>query len=346
MALACNQSISDMFEKRTPHEAYAMSVKKDSLGQAWIAVSQHALLVAPSIDLPYHLNGYFPEGKPRALAIKFAAQHGERINFSLSKKAGDSIVLYIDLYKVAGDKQEHILAVDTLSSFFSFDAGETTTYILRVQPQLYQSGQYDLAVSVSASLGFPVAGDKASTGSYWGDERDGGKRPHEGIDIFAAKRTPVLAVTDGYITRVAEGGIGGKTIWMRAKDDDIHLYYAHLDEQMAADGQPVRKGDTLGLVGNTGNAKFTPPHLHFGVYTSRGPVDPLPFVNKSLKEARKVTATNLNGQLVMKRNELKDQRLAAGSRLVPLAFTNMGYIVETSDGSIMQVAAKFVNMAN
>jgi hypothetical protein len=46
-----------------------------------------------------------------------------------------------------------------------------------------------------------------------------------------------------------------------------------------ARGQRVRLGDTLGLVGNTGNAATTAPHLHFGVYTRGGPVDPYPFVH-------------------------------------------------------------------
>jgi len=45
-------------------------------------------------------------------------------------------------------------------------------------------------------------------------------------------------------------------------------------------GDIVQVGDTLGLVGNTGNARSTPPHLHFGIYRrGQGPVDPLPFID-------------------------------------------------------------------
>jgi len=40
------------------------------------------------------------------------------------------------------------------------------------------------------------------------------------------------------------------------------------------------KGDTLGFVGNTGNARNTLPHLHFGIYTGNGAIDPLPFIRK------------------------------------------------------------------
>jgi hypothetical protein len=53
------------------------------------------------------------------------------------------------------------------------------------------------------------------------------------------------------------------------------LYYAHLDRHAVEEDTWVEPGDTLGFVGNTGNARTTPPHLHFGIYVRRrGPVDP------------------------------------------------------------------------
>lgn len=125
---------------------------------------------------------------------------------------------------------------------------------------------------------FPVAGKKANVGSFWGAKRDGGKRKHEGIDIFAKKGTPVLAISDGLITRVSNMPLGGKVVWMRSSVKNWSVYYAHLDEQWVVEGQYVRKGDALGTVGNTGNARTTPPHLHFGIYTNRGAMDPYPHV--------------------------------------------------------------------
>ncbi|MDO7742513.1 MAG: M23 family metallopeptidase [Pedobacter sp.] len=59
---------------------------------------------------------------------------------------------------------------------------------------------------------------------------------------------------------------------------------------MAVEGQQVKSGDTLGLMGNTGNAKTTSPHLHFGIYTPNGTVDPLPFVNPVILPLPEVTA--------------------------------------------------------
>jgi peptidoglycan LD-endopeptidase LytH len=54
-------------------------------------------------------------------------------------------------------------------------------------------------------------------------------------------------------------------------------------------GQDVRAGDTIGLIGNTGNARNTPPHLHFGIYSSSGPIDPLPFVKRDREEVKPIS---------------------------------------------------------
>ena len=60
------------------------------------------------------------------------------------------------------------------------------------------------------------------------------------------------------------------------------IYYAHLDSILVQSGSRVKRGDTLGLVGNTGNAQTTAPHLHFGVYANgRAAVNPLPFIKRT-----------------------------------------------------------------
>lgn len=83
---------------------------------------------------------------------------------------------------------------------------------------------------------------------------------------------------------------------MRPENAFYSLYYAHLDSQIAVEGQRVKTGDVIGLVGNTGNAQFTVPHLHFGVYTNNGAVDPLYFVKNDYKDPPKlsVSLSNLN----------------------------------------------------
>jgi murein DD-endopeptidase MepM/ murein hydrolase activator NlpD len=56
--------------------------------------------------------------------------------------------------------------------------------------------------------------------------------------------------------------------------DDLSFYYAHLDRQTVGTGARVRAGEKLGEVGNTGNARSTPPHLHFAVFRGGEAVDP------------------------------------------------------------------------
>jgi murein DD-endopeptidase MepM/ murein hydrolase activator NlpD len=145
------------------------------------------------------------------------------------------------------------------------------------------------ASAVAKELIFPITG-KSNIGSYWGDTRDGGARKHEGIDIFASKGTPVVAVTDGYVLEVTEDGIGGKSVTIQSDDYSWRSYYAHLDEQKVVRGQVVKKGQLIGTVGNTGNAKTTPAHLHFGIYDGYGAIDPLPYVKTSPKIAAPVKA--------------------------------------------------------
>jgi murein DD-endopeptidase MepM/ murein hydrolase activator NlpD len=113
----------------------------------------------------------------------------------------------------------------------------------------------------------PVLGaSRKSIISLYGDARDGGKRRHEGIDIVAPKGTLVVAPSDGVITSVGYNSLGGKVIWMNDSKRKHSYYFAHLDSQMVTTGRIIKQGDTLGTVGNTGNARRTRAHLHFGIY--------------------------------------------------------------------------------
>jgi murein DD-endopeptidase MepM/ murein hydrolase activator NlpD len=142
----------------------------------------------------------------------------------------------------------------------------------------------DREPSLTDARVYPVSGKKADVGSVWGDERDGGRRRHQGIDIFARKGTAVVAIEGGVITSREETRLGGKVLWLRPQGAWWRAYYAHLDEQLVKEGDHVYKGQVIGTVGNTGNAKTTPAHLHFGIYTLFGAIDPLPVVRVSQRE--------------------------------------------------------------
>ena len=107
----------------------------------------------------------------------------------------------------------------------------------------------------------------------------GDGRKHEGQDIFAARGTPILSATRGYIYNIGENNLGGQTVSVISKGGRVY-YYAHLDSYARGIqiGDRVTTRTVLGYVGTTGNAQGTPPHLHFGVYTSGGAINPLPML--------------------------------------------------------------------
>ncbi|PJX26730.1 peptidase M23 [Psychrobacter sp. L7] len=114
----------------------------------------------------------------------------------------------------------------------------------------------------------------------WGAARSQG-RTHEGIDIFAARGTPIQATTAGIVSKVGENTLGGRVVVIVGPGGTGH-YYAHLEEY--ADIAPndwVDAGDIIGYVGDSGNAKGTPPHVHYGVYIQGNAVNPYPLLQKS-----------------------------------------------------------------
>lgn len=108
----------------------------------------------------------------------------------------------------------------------------------------------------------------------------GADRQHQGQDIFAPRNTPVYAAVNGYVWRISENKLGGNTVWTIGAGGRVY-YYAHL-ERYAEDlkvGNAVTTETVIGYVGTSGNAQGTPPHLHFGVYTQNGAINPLPLLD-------------------------------------------------------------------
>ena len=129
------------------------------------------------------------------------------------------------------------------------------------------------------SVAVPVAGvARRSLVDTWGGARSGGRR-HEGIDIFAPRGTAVIAATEGIVARIGDNRLGGRSVWVYGPGRQRH-YYAHLDryEDTLSAGDRVAAGDVLGYVGNSGNAQGTPPHLHYGIYTMSGAINPYPLL--------------------------------------------------------------------
>lgn len=127
------------------------------------------------------------------------------------------------------------------------------------------------------SLPNPVRGVVFS--DTWQAARSGG-RLHEGVDILAEKNTPIYSTTHGVVTRLGKNNLGGKVIGIQGPG--AWHYYAHLNKFAKIRlYEKVAEGQLIGYVGDTGNAKGTPPHLHYGVYpTNGGAVNPYPLIRQ------------------------------------------------------------------
>lgn len=139
---------------------------------------------------------------------------------------------------------------------------------------------------------------KKSISDTWQAARGEGRK-HEGQDIFAERGTPILSATSGYVYNVGENNLGGQTVSVIGKGGRVY-YYAHLDSYARGIkiGDRVTTRSVLGYVGTTGNAQGTPPHLHFGVYTSSGAINPLPMLTDRLAPTVTRQETRPRGQLI------------------------------------------------
>lgn len=294
---ACSAPVKSLFSKSTPHEVYSnrltsAGLNTTALGRAWLSAADNALKHPVNIQLPFKETGYFAAEQPFAAGYIFGVKRGQKINISISTNPPDGFLLFADLWRADSINPKLLQSADTARLTIEYDADENANYQLRIQPELLKSGTYTLTITQTGSLAFPVPSeDNPKIGSFWGDSRDQGARKHEGIDIFGKFRTPVVAAADGYITNVGENNLGGKVVFLRPSGKDYTLYYAHLDSQIAREGESLKAGDMIGLMGNTGNAKYTPTHLHFGIYTFGGAIDPLPFVDQRHTQPENITAS-------------------------------------------------------
>ncbi len=133
--------------------------------------------------------------------------------------------------------------------------------------------------SPEARISMPLLDiNKNQIANTWHAPR-GTDRVHEGQDIFAPRGTPIYSSTKGYVYKIGENNLGGQTVSVIGAGGRVY-YYAHLDSYATAlaQGDYVTPQTVLGYVGTTGNAQGTPPHLHFGIYTSAGAINPLPLL--------------------------------------------------------------------
>jgi murein DD-endopeptidase MepM/ murein hydrolase activator NlpD len=277
------ESLRGLFVGHTPHERYEHGLREagldeTALGRDWIAAASAALDGAVPVAAPYHEESYLDPREAMASGYRIPLRRGQRIEARFDSEPDSSYRVFMDMFVIptgVGGNPRLLMSADSTDRDLEYVARRDGDYLIRIQPELLRGGRYSITIVVGPSLEFPVHGhDTTAVRSWYGDSRDAGRRRHEGLDIFAPRGTPVVAAASGVIRSTRPNRLGGNVVWLRDDLGRSH-YYAHLDRRNVERGDRVQAGDTVGFVGNSGNARTTPPHLHFGVY-SRGSFDPYP----------------------------------------------------------------------
>lgn len=353
------RSIQEIFIPPTPREAFLKQAKKSkqyptSQVLNWDTIYQKVVQDTLRIPLPHQELVVLDTSLEHSAQVwRLSLPGGRRLSIQATKATGGQV--FGELFRVqtlsSMPEKRPLMTWDSSQYQMTYENkranNEDLLFLLQVVPDTTIS--LVLTFISEPILTFPVAdATMRDIGSLWGAPRDGGRRIHEGNDIFAPRGTPLIAVTNGRVVSTKDGKLGGKTVWLRdGEGRSLTYYYAHLDSQLVETGQYVERGDTVGTVGNTGNARTTPPHLHFGIYR-RGAIDPYPFIK--VKDELKRSpgfAIEVPGatKLVPKRGahflrytpqrkQGEIRQLAAGEEVTLLGVTKRYYRVKTAFGEL------------
>jgi len=122
---------------------------------------------------------------------------------------------------------------------------------------------------------WPTRGWLSSGFGYRTSPFTGEKEFHKGIDISTRIKSPIVAPANGIVSEVGRDHGYGKMIFIN-HGYGLVTRYAHLEKHLVKKGQHVKRGETIGLVGNTGRS--TGPHLHYEVILNGVPVNPLRYI--------------------------------------------------------------------
>lgn len=368
---ACEQveQAQDRFRDLTPYEAYQESLvdaglAETALARDWISAGRAALDGASPVSLPFQEEGFITPEEPGAMAYRISIPRGRKLTADVVLETDEETTVFVELFRVPSSPEDPLRPVysfDSIPGAFEHEPWRGGDFILRLQPELLRGGQYRVTLRLEPQLAFPVEGHgMRAVQSVFGDPREAGRRSHHGVDIFARRGTPVLATSDGIANRVDVTNRGGKVVWLRDPVRNANIYYAHLDSQYVRNGDRVQRGDTVGFIGNSGNARTTPPHLHFGIYRrGEGPVDPDPFLRPTPGALDALTADlTLLGAWVRLRDDGTRLQAAPGvdgpvvrelEGLTPvrvLAGSGDYFRVRLPDGGMGYVAARFTEPAD
>jgi murein DD-endopeptidase MepM/ murein hydrolase activator NlpD len=296
----CKEEIvPEPYVPSTAHEAYAYALQQahlddTALGKDWLAAERRAMDEPVEVATPFRETFFVDSAKAFAMGYRFRVARGQRMEARVELNENHSFQIFADLFRLSDDTETgpvHVASVAEDELRLEFEPRRDGEYLLRLQAELLRGGECSVIIRNAPSLEFPVQDrDTGAILSGFGVPREAGRRQHHGVDIFAPRHTPVVATSRAFVRRVTDWKLGGRVVWLHDRERNLHLYYAHLETQEVEEDTWVELGETIGTVGNSGNARTTAPHLHFGIYVrGEGPLDPHPFIHRPEQTPKKVS---------------------------------------------------------
>lgn len=232
----------------------------------------------------------------------YIVQPGDTLE-NVASKTGTTVVLLAEANGITNPSLLYVgtqLQLTVPEHTFQADTGTATTHIVQSGDTLGGlAARYETTVAslvelnrianpnlirIGSTLVVDGAGwlcpiQAATFFNDWGFPRSGG-RFHEGNDMFAASGTPIVAPVSGTLRQIV-GEIGGYQFNLEGEDGNLYIG-SHMDG-FAKDGY-VQAGDTIGYVGDSGNAKGSRPHMHFEIHAQgKTPVNPYPTLDSACR---------------------------------------------------------------
>jgi murein DD-endopeptidase MepM/ murein hydrolase activator NlpD len=246
-------------------------------------------LEAAQVQLERRAASAYVRGNTGSMGLLLSASdatdyfHGIELLNAVVNADEDAVVAYQDA-RAAVDEGQAAVASRLAGATRRLAAAEEAVVAAELEHEI---ASVELAVYLAGGsvvihgFVFPVAGPTEFIDSFGFPRMPGTEYEHwhEGTDIMTPAGTELVACERGVITRMNTNVLGGIALWLRG-ESGVSYYYAHLSGYAPGvrEGMLVEAATVLGYAGNTGNARGTPPHLHFEVHPPGGVVNPYPLL--------------------------------------------------------------------
>ncbi len=175
-----------------------------------------------------------------------------------------------------GESLSGIASARGVSVLDIVDANDLSSQTIQPGQALFIPGarlsSYDLKKALGSLVIWPISGRISSNFGYRPNPFTGIRQFHNGLDIVGPVNSKIKAAMDGRVAETGYSAVFGNFVIL-THPEGYQTLYAHLNKITVKQGESVRQGGSVGLLGSTGYS--TGPHLHFGVFKRGVAMDPL-----------------------------------------------------------------------